>query len=139
MKKLTLIIITILLTSAIWCGIFDSEFEKNIKYLSREELEDIAIQQQKDFEKIKTDYNKLYKNYIKYFEAYKSVTKRPVLLANIHFSMSAGVSAIVNYDNPLKSNIDLNVNGSFYFKYMKYSIGYMPANKIFYLSVGVFY
>ena len=130
---------TIFLTSAIWCNIFKSDFEKGIENLTAEDMKQLLIDQHDQFEKIKADYNKLYKNYIKYFEAYKSVTKRPVLLANIHFSMSAGVSAIVNYDNPLKSNIDLNVNGSFYFKYMKYSIGYMPANKIFYLSVGVFY
>ena len=125
-------------------GLFDSEFEKQIKHLSREDLEDLCIEQykkdliraEKEIE-MKKDYNKLYKNYSKYFDAYKAETKIPIIFRDINFGLSTGISAILNTDNVLKSNFDFYIEASFYYKRMRYGVAYQPLNKNVIISVGV--
>ena len=111
--------------------------------MSKEDLLDFTDDLNKQFElfqkKAKKDYLIIHRGYMKYRTGYKELTKRPIILHNIHFSMSAGLSAILNYDNPLKSNIDCLISASFFYKYLKYSVMYQPLNKNIIISVGIFY
>jgi len=128
---------TIFLTSAIWCNIFKSDFEKGIENLTPEDMKQLLIDQHDQFEKIKKDYTKLHIQYLKYYEYYQKDNKIPIFFKNIKFGLSTGISAYLNTDNVLKSNFDVLIQASFFYKYMQYSVGYQPLNKAVLITVGV--
>ena len=133
------IILFILIPCILSAGLFESDYSKSLAEKTRAEMKELLVEKHEKFEALKKDYNILYKHDNKVLDAYKSITKKPVFLHNIHFSVSAGLSAILKEDNLYKSNIDFLISTSFYYKYMKYSIGYMPVNKQIFLSLGIFF
>jgi len=133
------IILFILIPCILSAGLFDSAYRKSIKNLSKEELIDLNCEWHKKDIQFNKDYQVLFRHDNKVLDAYNQITKRPVVLRNIHFSVSAGLSAILREDNLLKSNVDFYISSSFYYKYMKYSVSYQPINRNIILSLGLFF
>ena len=107
--------------------------------MDRADLIELVIQREEEMKEAKKNYNKLYKEYSKYFDAYKERTKLPIFFLNKHFSVQAGFSAFLDPDNPLKSNMDFIFQGSFYNKWTCFTIGYQPINKNIFVMAGVFF